>query len=108
MIVFKYSYDDEEIEGKVKIRAIKQPLEMKMETLGCSFHLIIGKHENGYFLCIPNWGIGSDIGHLSSYTWNYERLSTYTSLEEIFVIAIAKALYEVYRKIGDDWIFKAE
>ena len=108
MIRFKYMYDDEEIEGDVKICAVTQSLEMYMETKGCSFHLIIGKQQNGYFLCIPNWGIGCDIGHLSSYLWNYERLCSYTVLEEIFAIAITQALYEVYREIGDDWITKKE
>ena len=108
MIGFKYRYDDEDIEGNIRICAVTHPLEMYMETKGCSFHLIIGKQENGYFLCIPNWGIGTEIGHLSSYTWNYERLCVYTTLEEIFVIAIVKALHEVYRKIGDDWMITAE
>ena len=108
MILFKYKYDDEENEGKIQISAIKQPLEMYMETVGCSFHLIIGKQANGYFICVPNWGIGSDVGHLSSYVWNYERLSYYTALDEIFIIAIVQALYEVYLKIGDDWLIVTE
>ena len=40
-----------------------------------SFYLVIyGKHANGYFCCIPNWGVGCEMAEPSDTFYNTERL----------------------------------
>ena len=32
--------------------------EFEVTARGSTFHLLVGKHAYGKYLCIPNWGIG--------------------------------------------------
>lgn len=39
------------------------------------FHLVIyGKHANGYFCCIPDWGVGCEMAEPNDTWWNSESL----------------------------------
>lgn len=69
------------------------PYESKVEARGSSFHLLVGKHAYGNYLCIPNWGIGIELSLLSDRFWNADRLrSEYPKLSTIDVISIVDAL----------------
>ena len=60
---------------------------------GSTFHLMVGKHTYGRYLCIPNWGIGTEIASLSDCFWNRERLEQdYPELSKVDIISIVKAL----------------
>ena len=48
--------------------------EFEVTARGSTFHLLVGKHAYGKYLCIPNWGIGTEISSLSDCFWNRERL----------------------------------
>ena len=61
-------------EGKIKIIKLSYPYEFKVEALGYSFHLIIGRYDHGTYVCIPIWDIGCDLAALSDSFWNFERL----------------------------------
>ena len=34
--------------------------EFEVTARGSTFHLLVGKHAYGKYLCIPNWGIGTE------------------------------------------------
>ena len=48
--------------------------EFEVTARGSTFHLLVEKHAYGKYLCIPNWGIGTEISSLSDCFWNRERL----------------------------------
>lgn len=63
------------------------------EALGRLAYLMVGKHTYGRYLCIPNWGIGTEISSLSDCFWNRERLEQdYPELSKVDIISIVKAL----------------
>ena len=67
--------------------------EFEVAARGSTFHLLVGKHAYGKYLCIPNWGIGTEISSLSDCFWNRERLEQdYPELSKVDIISIVKAL----------------
>ena len=38
------------------------PCEAELCARGSRFHLIVGKHSYGNYLCIPNWDVGTELG----------------------------------------------
>lgn len=69
------------------------PYEFEVNARGSRFHLLVGKHTYGNYLCIPNWGIGTELSALSDRFWNMERLKTeYPEMSVPDVISIVDAL----------------
>ena len=67
--------------------------EFEVTARGSTFHLLVEKHAYGKYLCIPNWGIGTEISSLSDCFWNRERLEQdYPELSKVDIISIVKAL----------------
>lgn len=62
-------------------------LDFTSKQTGIYYHLILGRHSYGNFLCIPNHDIGCEISRLSDIFWNAERLSKHLSKEEAKLIA---------------------
>ena len=79
-------------EGKIDVLSIEGTLEMIVNANGWSFHVIIGSHEGGNYLCIPNWDIGSEYADFSDIFWNEERLRNHTNLHPDNIRAIVKAV----------------
>ena len=48
---------------------------ISVEYNGNSYSVIFGRYVNGGFFCIPNWGVGGDLGQFSDIFWNTESLS---------------------------------
>ncbi|MBQ9713703.1 MAG: hypothetical protein IJV83_00080 [Clostridia bacterium] len=48
--------------------------EISADVRGDSYLVIYGKHVNGYFCCIPNWGIGCEMAEPSDIFYNTEKL----------------------------------
>ena len=62
--------------------------EFEVTARGSTFHLLVGKHAYGKYLCIPNWGIGTEISSLSDCFWNRGRLEQdYSELSKVDVIS---------------------
>ena len=102
MITFRYrDASGRRREGEIRFQRTVEPVEMDIHANGWSFHVIVGKQINGKYICIPNWSIGSELGHLDDEYWNRERLCKYTSLHEDNAVAIARALLEINR-----WLIK--
>ena len=71
------------------------PLEAEIEANGWMFHVIVGTHWGGNYICIPNWSIGSEIARLEDEFWNCERLREYAQMNADNANIIAKALAEI-------------
>lgn len=93
MIHFSYQSEHSTKSGKIKVFSFTFPIEADIDANGWNFHVIVGKHINGNYICIPNWNVGSELANLSDVFWNRERLTHYTNLgdENSNLIAIALA-----------------
>lgn len=70
-----------------------EPADFEVCARGSMFHIIIGHHNSGRYLCIPNWGIGVDIVDPDDCFWNYSQLSSfYPKLRKVDAISIVNAL----------------
>ena len=74
-------------------------LEADIEGKGSAMHVIIGKHQNGRYLCIPGWGIGSELAGLDDSFWNQEQLERYLSKAD--AITITEALKTISQELRD-------
>lgn len=97
MVLFKYQDSDTIKTGKIKLISSVFPIEADIEANGWNFHVIIGNHINGKYICIPNWNVGSELAGLDDVFWNRERLFTYTNLNETNSTIISSALAELSR-----------
>ena len=102
MTPFIFQYQD--TEGRLcKGRVVKffggNPMEAGLEAKGWTFHMIVGKHWYGNYICIPNWSVGSELANLGDEFWNYERLCEYTQLKKDNAKAIARALAEIGERL---------
>lgn len=80
-------------EGRLRIVKQGDPFEAEMEARGSYFHLIVGKHSYGNYICIPNWNVGTELSGLGDLFWNEERLRNYTSMKETDACSVAAALH---------------
>ena len=55
-----------------------------------SFHIIVGKHKYGSFLCIPSHGIGCELSDLGDTFWNIEQLSR--RLSDLDAVTVVKGI----------------
>lgn len=86
--------------GKITpIQLEQEPYEIEVSARGSYFHLLVGHHAYGNFLCIPNWNIGTELASLSDSFWNLERLSN-TKLKKVDACSIAYALVELSKYIN--------
>lgn len=95
MIHFKYQNGGHINIGQINIIHSSFPIEADIHADGWSFHIIVGKHRDGNYICIPNWSIGSELAGLDDTFWNSERLSNCTRLNESNSNIIAAALAQL-------------
>ena len=92
-------------EGSLEILKRGNPCEAELCARGSRFHLIVGRHSYGNYLCIPNWDVGTELSsltdlfcvgtELSSLTdlfWNEERLRHYSRMKKADACTIVLAL----------------
>ena len=89
-------------EGSLKILKAGNPWEAEAEARGSCFHLIVGKHAYGNFVCIPNWNVGTELADPGDIFWNEERLRNYTSLREVDACSAAAAIRCLAHHMEDD------
>ena len=56
-------------EGSLEILKRGNPCEAELCARGSRFHLIVGKHSYGNYLCIPDWDIGTELSSLQIATF---------------------------------------
>ena len=97
MITFSYSETSGRSEqGYICLLKTGNPIELEITANSWTFHVIVGKHKYGNYICIPNWSIGSELSRLNDYFWNYERLCKYTALKKQNANVIASALASLH------------
>ncbi|MBQ6088087.1 MAG: hypothetical protein IJK95_00850 [Firmicutes bacterium] len=99
MINFTYRSGRTEKTGTMTLITSEFPIECEINANGWYFHVIVGKHSNGNYICIPNWSIGSELASLDDSFWNCERLTHYSKFGKQNSIIIASALKELSKNI---------
>lgn len=72
--------------------------EYDIQTKGSRYHVIIGRHQYGSYISIPDWNISSELSYLSDRFWNLERLQS-CGLSDIDSKNIADALLEISKEL---------
>ena len=89
--------DTEQWRGEIKyIKNYGSHYEMCIESRS-SLVVQFGETSAGNFLCVPAFGVGSELAGLSDRFWNSEHLIRV--LGEIDGITVSEALYEVSKMI---------
>lgn len=78
--------------GTLRILRAGNPCEAEISARGSWFHLIVGKHAYGNYVCIPNWNVGTELSRLSDTFWNRERLREYSQMKEVDICTVVTAL----------------
>lgn len=73
--------------------------EFDIQCNGSRYHAIIGKHNSGNFIAVPDWNFGSELSYLSDHFWNLERLCA-CGLSESDSKNIADALVRISHMIN--------
>lgn len=84
-------------EGTLRILRNREFCEAEVEARGSHFHLIVGRHSYGNFVCIPNWDIGTEISDPEDIFWNTERLQNSTPLKKVDACSVASALDQIHK-----------
>ena len=58
------------IQYKCEVRNRAWPIEAVITGRGYAFHIIYGKHANGYYLVIPEMYIGCEMAYYKDVFWN--------------------------------------
>lgn len=66
--------EDDSWVGTIHILNPSFPTEMMITGRGFQFHVIYGKHQNGYYAVIPEWNIGCEMTYNTDVFWNRESL----------------------------------
>lgn len=83
-----------EWKGTVEIRNYSpNHMELDIKGRGTWFHVIIGMHQYGNYLCIPNHKIGCELASLGDWYWNWEQLKQF--LGTVDACTIASGIYEL-------------
>ena len=83
----------------VPIQLSTEPYEVEVSARGSYFHLLVGHHAYGNYICIPNWDIGTELAALADCFWNLERLSS-TKLKKVDACSVAYALVELSKYVN--------
>ena len=70
---------------------------MEIEANGWTFHVVVGRLDQGNFICIPNWNIGGELAGPGDVHWNAERLLQTTPLHPDNVKAVVSGIAEAAR-----------
>lgn len=67
--------------------------EAEITGRGTYFHVIVGKHSYGNYICIPNHDVGSELSEFQDLFWNTERLSGL--IKKVDAVTVAQGLYHL-------------
>lgn len=77
--------------------AVQGVSELVISGRGSMYTVILGKYSSGSYLCIPEQGIGCQLGSLSDTFWNFEQLSRLICRTDAATIVHALEDYGKYR-----------
>jgi len=52
------------------IKGNREKCEFEVRSRGHYYHVVIGTHDFGNFVCIPNWNVGCELSDFSDLFWN--------------------------------------
>lgn len=81
----------------VSYHKVGKVIEFTMEFASWSFLVVYGKHINGYFCAVPNWGWGCEMSGPESVMYNMAKLIE-AGANESAVPAIVEAIREAWKK----------
>lgn len=61
--------------------------ELNITGRGSHFHIIVGKHQYGNYLCIPNHDIGCELSDFGDLFWNTEQLTRHLQKADAITVA---------------------
>lgn len=67
----------------------KEKCEFELQNRGSYYHVIIGKHDYGHYVCVPNWDVGCELADYGDLFWNTERLAKQLRIADAITIATA-------------------
>ena len=77
-------------------------IEMEINSRGSYFHILVGKHRYGNFICIPNWDVGTELASLKDRFWNLERLtSLYPKIQPADLVSVVDGLKELSKVLDE-------
>lgn len=97
--MIRYECIDKEESWTCEIHMLRnsEPYEMNLDTNGNRYHIIVGSHSYGNYICIPNWSIGSELASFYDIFWNTEQLMKVLSEKDATGIAQGlKIVHEMY------------
>lgn len=72
-----------------KLRGSCRQCEFEVQSDGSYYHVLIGEHAYGHYVCVPNWDAGCELSDYGDIFWNTERLSKQLNQRDAITIATA-------------------
>lgn len=79
----------------VSCKGTEELCEFELKSRGSYYHVILGKHNYGYYVCIPSWDVGCELSGYTDTFWNTENLSKQIGIVD--AITVATGIKEVNR-----------
>ena len=79
---------------KGRLRIIKRgdPCEADVQARGSSFHILLGSHMYGNYICVPEWNIGTGLSYYEDVFWNEEHLRSLGNVKKADAVSLACAI----------------
>lgn len=71
------------------VKGDRKKCEFEIRSRGHYYHVIVGTHDFGHFVCIPNWDVGCELSDFSDLFWNSERLAKCFRKTDAITVATA-------------------
>ncbi|MCH4890882.1 hypothetical protein EZV73_25100 [Acidaminobacter sp. JC074] len=94
---FEHTINTRTYKSIVDVYSDKEPFEFNVSVNGSSFHILLGSHLGGNFICIPNWEIGCELASYSDTFWNSEKLDKH--INPINSECLAYTIKEINKKL---------
>lgn len=85
--------------GRIKIISEGNPIEAEVCARGSSFHVLVGVHSYGNYICVPNWNVGAELAELRDVFWNRESL-LHAGLKTMDACSVADAVAAIGDAVG--------
>jgi hypothetical protein len=90
MMSFECFYKDDLWEFDLRILESHQHYyDLMVAANGFSYHIIVGSHAYGGFICIPNLGIGCELASFCDIFWNQESIARHLAPDNATYLALA-------------------
>lgn len=78
--------------GTVDIIKKGDPCEAEVQARGSCFHILLGTHMYGNYICVPEWNIGTEVSSYEDIFWNEERIRSLGNIKKADAVSLACAI----------------